>query len=366
MPAPRGEREWAPSDVPERPRTVDVGARGEDRLDEADGAPPRDRVVEAAALVHVGAPLDEPAEPVEVLEVDLVPDVLLRAGLPEGVEHGRRAVLARMVDRVVVPLGAVLDEELDQRDVVAVDRAPDGVEVPAAAVLVLVRVRVRVGAGLEQQARALPDVRAGPGRSPEQVQERDEAVDGLVRRPWVVGEDCGEPGRVGEREPAFDALEREGLDVPDEARPAREAVVARELVLRRSEGRPPFALARLRLLAQVLEVGAVGKLHGEPPVLPGSASRAEGSSSRRSCSYPVGCSLPRGRTRPVARRQHTPGRAPHDAWLQPVERSSATPRSTSRSRWYVSSRLASSTDTQRATSTSCANSSEPPVTRRRQ
>jgi hypothetical protein len=94
-------------------------------------------VVEAAALVHVRAARDEPAQPVEVLEVDLVSDIVLRAGLPEGIEHRRRAVLAGVVDGVVVPLGAVRDEELDQRHVVAVDGASNGEEVPVPAVLEL-------------------------------------------------------------------------------------------------------------------------------------------------------------------------------------------------------------------------------------
>ena len=251
--------------------------------------------------------------------------------------------------RVVVPLGAVRDEELDQRHVVAVDGASNGVEVPVPAVLPLVRECIRVGAAFEEQARALPDVRAGPGRSPEQVEERHEAVDGLVRRSGIGGEHGRQACRIGCCEVALDAFEREGLDVPDEARPAREPVVAGELVLRGGEGYSPLSPACLRLLAQVLEVGAVGKLHGEPPVWPGSASRAEGSSPRRSCSYPVGCSLPRGRTRPVAQSQRI-----------------AAARRTARSRSYVSRRAASSTGTQRASSTSWSNASAPPVTRSRQ
>ena len=70
----------------------------------------RDRVVQAAALVHIRAALEEEAKALEILEVDLVADVVLGAGLPEHLEQRRAAVLARVVDRVVVALRAVVDE----------------------------------------------------------------------------------------------------------------------------------------------------------------------------------------------------------------------------------------------------------------
>src|ERR1044072_5582200 len=130
MPAPCGECERPAADVPERPGPVDVGARVEDQLDEPQGAPARDRVVEAAALVHVSAALEEEAKALEVLEVDLVSNVVLRAGLPERLEQRGAAVLARVVDRVVVALGAVVDEQPHELRVVAIDGAPNGGEVP--------------------------------------------------------------------------------------------------------------------------------------------------------------------------------------------------------------------------------------------
>ena len=81
-------------------------------------------------LVHVGAVVDEPAKPVEVFEVDLVADEGLRARFPERLEQRRAAVLARVVERVVVPLAPVGDEQLDEGRVVAVDGAANGREVP--------------------------------------------------------------------------------------------------------------------------------------------------------------------------------------------------------------------------------------------
>ena len=101
-------------------------------------------------------------------------------------------MLARVVDGVLVPLRAVLDQQLDQRDVVAVDRAPDRIEVPVARSVLLVRERVRVGAGLEQQARARADVGAASLRAAQEVEERDETVDGTLGAPGIGGERSGE------------------------------------------------------------------------------------------------------------------------------------------------------------------------------
>ena len=119
---------------------------------------PRAIMVKAAVLVHVGAVVDEPAEPVEVFEVDLVADEGLRARFPERLEQRRAAVLARVVERVVVPLAPVHDEQLDEGRVVAVDGAANGREVPVPALLDLARERVRVGARLEQEPGACADV----------------------------------------------------------------------------------------------------------------------------------------------------------------------------------------------------------------
>ncbi len=77
MAATRRERERPAAHVLERPGPVDVGAGVEDQLDEPHASPARDRVVQAAAFVHVGAAVEEETKTLEVLEVDLVADVVL-------------------------------------------------------------------------------------------------------------------------------------------------------------------------------------------------------------------------------------------------------------------------------------------------
>ena len=187
-------------------------------------------------------------------------------------------MLARVVHGVLVPLGTALDEKLDQRDVVAVDPASHRVEVPVAPLLVLVREGVGIGAGIEQHTGALADVGSCALRAAEQVEERDETVDRPVHGRGVGRQHVRQTHGIRECKMPLDPLETECPHVPDEPRPAGEAVVERELVLRGDQRDPALPPPRLRLLAQVLEVGTVGKPHNEPPVCPGQ-SRAEGSSS---------------------------------------------------------------------------------------
>jgi hypothetical protein len=102
------------------------------------------------------------------------------------------------------------------------------------------------------------------------------------------------PG-IGQHQRPLDAVQSGGLHVMDEVRPAGEAVVAGDLVLRSAQTDPAFTLASLGLLAQVLQRRTRWEIRRGEPL--SARVRVLGPRSV-GCSagvlLPVGYSLPRG------------------------------------------------------------------------
>ncbi len=165
-----GQGERAAPDVPAVPRQVHVGAGFDQHPQDRRAAPAADRVVQAAVGIDVDAAIEEPLQPADVLEVELVIDQLLVPGRLERVEQLGVRVLACVVEGVLVAGGATLEEQSHECDVVALD----GIEqrrLPALAAP-LDGVAVRVGTGVEQQSRARANLHARAGRPSQQGQQR--------------------------------------------------------------------------------------------------------------------------------------------------------------------------------------------------
>ncbi len=111
--------------------------------------------------VDVDATVQEPAQAGRVLEVQLVEDHPVEAGLVEQVEEGGVRPLAGVVDRVLVLGGATLDEQPGEREIATFDRVEQ--RRPPALAAPLDGVAVGVGAGVQQQPRAATDIRRRAG-----------------------------------------------------------------------------------------------------------------------------------------------------------------------------------------------------------
>jgi hypothetical protein len=113
-------------------------------------------VVQAAEAVDVDAMLEEPAQAGGVLEVQLVEDQRLEAGLIEQVEEPAVRLFAGMVEGVLVAGGTTLDEQPGQREIAMFNRVEQ--RRPPALAAPFDGVAVRVGAGIQQQPCAGADV----------------------------------------------------------------------------------------------------------------------------------------------------------------------------------------------------------------
>ena len=230
MPAPGGQRERAAvGTVADADREVHVGAGVEQQLQDPRAPAATDRPVQAALGVDVHAVRQEPAQPGGVLEVELVPDQALEAGNVQGVEEAEVRLLAGVVEGVLVGGGAVVEQQPEQDRVAAFDGVEEGGLPPLAARLD--RVRVRVGAGVEQQARALPQVGGAPDAAPQQRQQRGQTPDRGGRRGPDRRPARGQRGGITEDQRPLDAVEGAALNPAGQVGPAREAVVVGQLVL---------------------------------------------------------------------------------------------------------------------------------------
>jgi hypothetical protein len=79
VPAACGQRERAAADVPPVPRQVDIGPGFDQGGQDGDATTAADRVVQAAVDVDVYAVVEEPAQPGEVFEVELVVNQILES-----------------------------------------------------------------------------------------------------------------------------------------------------------------------------------------------------------------------------------------------------------------------------------------------
>ena len=158
MAATRGQRERSPAHVPAVPREVDVRAGIEQQRDDRQAAAAADRVVQAAVRVDIDAAGEEPGQAGGVLEVELVVDHALEAGRVEHVEQRGVRLLAGVVEGVLVPRRAALEQQPDEREVAAFHRVEQRGH--AALAVPLDRVTVRVGAA-SRSSRTPPRTSAG-------------------------------------------------------------------------------------------------------------------------------------------------------------------------------------------------------------
>jgi len=137
-------------------------------------------VVQAAVGVDIDAAVEEPLQAGGVLEVELVVDEVLMARPVEYVEERGVALLARVVEGVLVALGAAVHEQPGELEVAPLDGVEERRHPPLAAPFH--GVAVRVGARVEQQPRARAHVLARGGRAAQEHEQRRQAVDGRGRR----------------------------------------------------------------------------------------------------------------------------------------------------------------------------------------
>jgi hypothetical protein len=165
-----GQRERPAPDVPAVPRQVGVGAGVEQHLENRQPAPAGDREVQAAVGVDVDVAVEEPLQACGILEVEFVVDLVLVPGRVQDVQERRVALLAGVVEGVLVALGAALDQHPRELEIAALDGVEQRGHLPLAAPLD--RVAVRVGAGVQQQPRTLAHVGRRPSRPAQQHQQR--------------------------------------------------------------------------------------------------------------------------------------------------------------------------------------------------
>jgi len=175
MPAACGQRQRPAADVPAPPGQVGVGAGVQQHRDDLQATSAGDRVVQAAVGVDVDATVEEPPQARGVLEVELVEDHLVEAGLVEQIEHRGVRLLAGVIEGVLVACGTTLGEQLDQRGIAMLDRVEQ--RRPAALAGPLDGVAVGVGTRIQQQLGAAAHVGRRAGRPSQQHQQRRQPVD---------------------------------------------------------------------------------------------------------------------------------------------------------------------------------------------
>jgi hypothetical protein len=137
-------------------------------------------VVQATVGVDVNAAVEEPPQPGGVLEVQLVHDQPVEAGLVEQVQERGVRLLAGVVKRVLVLGGTALDKQPDKRKIAALDGGEQRGLAPFSARLY--GVAVRVGTRIQQHPCALAHLDGRADRPPQQHQQRRQSIHRRSRR----------------------------------------------------------------------------------------------------------------------------------------------------------------------------------------
>jgi hypothetical protein len=104
-----------------------------------------DRVVQAAVSVDVHTAVEEPAQPNEVFEIELVIDQILKSRPMQRVQQRRVGLFAGVIEGVLVTGRASVEQQPDQGQVAPLDRSEQRRQAPLPAPLDCLAVRVRSG-----------------------------------------------------------------------------------------------------------------------------------------------------------------------------------------------------------------------------
>src|SRR5829696_6604585 len=113
MPRAGGQGERAAADVPPIPWQVDVGPTVDQGGQGGDATTSADRVVQTAVGINVHTVVEEPAEPGEVFEIELVVDQIFKSWPVQRVQQRGVGLFAGVIESVLIPGCASIEQQPD-------------------------------------------------------------------------------------------------------------------------------------------------------------------------------------------------------------------------------------------------------------